>query len=169
MKNKISDNNFSSAAVPDALRKSGVMYHGSVHSGLKILKPKINVIMDKPVIFATPDFRFALAMIHGTGDQIAVGYFIDKDTGKKEMYLDEIKPKSLNLLRKSGCVYEVSSKGFRADSRLMPVEFIKNADAKVLRQIKINDVLEELRKHDVKITNYGDLPFAMKKRKLNKN
>ena len=67
------------------------LYHGSRVPDLKDLTPMPHgVVGERSVVFATPDIRFALAMIHGVGDEIRVGYFVDTKTQEEEMYIAEL-------------------------------------------------------------------------------
>lgn len=145
--------------------KSTILYHGSRVAGLSILKPQPSqVIGGKAAVFATPDIRFALAMIHGTGDELAVDYFVNTRTGQEEMHIYELQPASLHLLEAPGYIYAVGSQGFRGDPALSHVESVKEAESLILSVRKIDDVLHELRKYNISIIAYEDVPTAMKAR-----
>lgn len=80
-----------------------ILYHGSKVAGIKILKPfSHNAIGGEVAVFATTDKKFAMAMIHGTGNELAVGYFVDQQTHKERMYIDELRPGKLDLLNAPG-------------------------------------------------------------------
>ncbi len=150
------------------------LYHGSKHPNLTVIKPsRHNVVDGKAVVFATPDIRFALSMIYGTGDQIAVGYTVNTKTGEEEMYLDEIQLDALALLNASGYLldapgylYEVSADGFYQDKRLIRVEMIRDTEITVIQATKIENVLQEMKKYDISITKYDDVPEAMRLRNM---
>ena len=143
------------------------LYHGSKYPNLTVIKPSHhNVVDGKAVVFATPDIRFALSMIHGTGDQIAVGYTVNTKTGEEEMYLDEIQPGALELLDAPGYLYEVSADGFYQDKRLIRVEMIRDTEITVIQATKIENVLQEMKKYDISITKYDDVPEAMRSRNM---
>ena len=141
------------------------LYHGSQISDLKILKPSPhNAVNKRAVVFATSDIRFALAMIYGTGDELAVGYFVNTDTHEEEMYIDELQPNKLKLLEAPGYLYEVRAKGFYQDSSLSHVELVKDTEAEVIKTTRIENVLNELKKHRISIVKYDDVPAAMRQR-----
>ena len=136
-----------------------ILYHGSRISGLKVLKPRPhNVVKGRSVVFATPDIRFALAMIYGTGDELAVGYFEDAKTREEEMVINELQSGRLQLLNAPGYLYEVEGAGFYYDSALCHVELIKDTEANILKEIEIPNVLDELKKYSITITKYKDVP-----------
>lgn len=142
-----------------------ILYHGSKIGGILNLKPaQHNAVNKESVVFAATDRRFALAMIHGTGEQIAVGYHIDQNTHVKSMYIDEIESGTLKLLEAPGILYEVSDEGFRTDPRISHVERICNQSVKVLKEEYIPNVLEELRKFEIQIVEYRDVLKVMEKR-----
>lgn len=127
--------------------KNKTLYHGTTRTGIKILKPfPHNVIDGESVVFATSDRRFALAMIHGTGNELAVGYFIDQETHKEEMYINELQEGALALLNASGVLYEIVGENFIADPRLSHVEFVSKVETPVMREMYVENILEELKK-----------------------
>ena len=141
------------------------LYHGSQTSGIKVLKPNPhNAVNKRSVVFATSDPRFALAMMYGTGDELAVGYFVNTQTHEEEMYIDELQPGKLKLLETPGYLYEVSAEGFYQDPALSHVEMVNDSEVRVLREIKVENILEELRKYDISIVTYEDVPATMKER-----
>ncbi len=148
----------------DVKRKT--LYHGTVLASLKTLKPfPHNAIDGESAVFATSDRRFALAMIHGTGDELAVGYFVDQETHKEEMYIDELQEGKLSLLNAPGILYEVAEDNFISDPRLSHVELISRVDTPVLNEIRVENILEELKKDaSLMIVTYEEVLGAMKKR-----
>lgn len=142
-----------------------VLYHGSMVPDIKILKPFPHNAVDKrAVVFATSDIRFALAMMRGTGNELAVGYFVSPGTHDEEMYIDEIQPGKLELLNAPGYIYEVSSEGFYQDAGLSHVEFVKDGEAPVLNETKVENILDELRKYKITIVKYEGVPASMRER-----
>lgn len=142
-----------------------ILYHGSQTPDLKILKPNPhNAVNKRAVVFATSDIRFALAMMYGTGDELAVGYFVNTNTHEEEMYIDELQPDKLKLLESPGYLYEVSAEGFYQDPALSHVELVKDTEAKVIKMTKLENTLEELKKYKISIVKYEDVPVAMKQR-----
>lgn len=141
------------------------LYHGSKVANLKALKPfPHNGVNGSSVVFATPDVRFALAMIHGTGDELAVGYFVDQESHKEEMYIDELVPHAFNLLKSPGVLYEVSDSGFVTDPDLSHLELISKKETEVVSEKYIPDVLEELRKYEINFVVYEKVLDEMKNR-----
>lgn len=142
-----------------------ILYHGSQTPGIKILKPNPhNAVNKRSVVFATSDMRFALAMMYGTGDELAVGYFVNTKTHEEEMYIDELQPGKLKLLEAPGYLYEVSAEGFYQDPVLSHVELVNDGEVEILKEIKVENILAELKKHDISIVSYADVPAAMKER-----
>lgn len=128
------------------------LYHGSKTPDLKTLKPNpSNLLGNIPVVFATSDIRFALSMIHGTGEDLDIGYFVNTKTGEEEMYIKELKPGKIKLLELPGYLYEVENKDFHTDSRLSHAELINNSEIRITNMTIIPNVLKELMNHDVSI------------------
>lgn len=141
------------------------MYHGSQTPNLEVLKPNPhNAVNKRAVVFATSDIRFALAMMYGSGDELAVGYFVNTKTHEEEMYIDELQPDKLKLLEAPGYLYEVSAEGFYQDPALSHIELIKNTEAEIINTTKIENILDELKKYKISIIKYEDVPAAMKQR-----
>ena len=69
-----------------------------------------NDVDDERVVFATPDPLFALAMTYGSGNVLAASYSYNKNTDKKEFYLDELKENSLKILKNPASLYVVEKK-----------------------------------------------------------
>jgi len=122
-------------------------------------------LVKRKVVFATPDKNFALAMIWGTRDELAVGYYKNTKTKEKIMYIDELKPKKLELLNQEGYLYEVDNGGFTQNKRLMKEEYIVTKDIKVQKEIKIKNILTRLKRtKKVKIVPYDNVLKEMQKR-----
>ena len=130
-----------------------------------MLLPQKSGLFNGKVVFATPDIRFALAMIHGTGEEIAVGYYNSRKIEKKQMYIDELQPDSLQLFQQSGCLYLVAAAGFVPDKRLAHSEYINRNPVRVLEKFRITNILDELAKYDVNIVEYDDVPASMQARR----
>lgn len=145
-----------------------MLYHGSKTAGIKTLKPfPHNGVDGELVVFATPDIRFALAMIHGTGNELAVGYFVDQETHKEEMYIDELVPGAFDLLKAPGIIYTIEDHGFNSDSRLSHLELVSKTETPVISEKHIPDILAELKKHDIHFVSYKNVLDEMKRRGLN--
>ena len=144
------------------------LYHGSKVKGLTVLKPSPHpAVHSRAVVFATTDIRFALAMIYGTGDELAVGYVVNQSTGEEEMYIDELQEGSASLLDTAGYVYEVAATGFFQEPQLSHVEYIKEGEGKVISVTVIENILQELDAvYGIRVTRYRDVPAAMESRGL---
>jgi hypothetical protein len=128
------------------------LYHGSKTPNLKALRPNPSKLLDgKPVVFAPPDIRFALSMIHGNGDDLDIGYFVNNETGEEEMYIRELKPRKIKLLELPGYLYEVENLDFYTDSRLSHVELISDFEVKVTKTSIIKNILLEIEKYPIRI------------------
>ncbi len=148
--------------------KQTFLYHGSKIANLKVLEPGRSALFSDKVVFATPDIRFALAMIHGSGHELAVGYFGKTRPGEKEMYIDELQPNKLELLNQPGYLYEVDAVTFGGrEKHLSHAERISKKPVKVLRAIHIDNVLAELKKYEINIVGYDNVSEALGKRQKN--
>lgn len=127
------------------------LYHGSKTGKIKILKPKKHPLIKKPAVFATPYREFALAMIYGTDDELAVGFTINKKTKKRIMYIKELEQDKLKLLEQPGYIYEVEDKGFHTKEELMPEEVICEKEVPVVKETYIPNIRKELEKLGVEI------------------
>lgn len=103
-------------------------------------------------------------LMYGTGDELAVGYFVNTETHEEEMYIDELQPNKLKLLEAPGYLYEVSAEGFYQDPALSHVELVKDTETEIIRMTRIENILDELKKHKISIIKYEDVPTAMKQR-----
>lgn len=134
------------------------LYHASKKAGLKVLKQHAhNVVDGEKVVFATTDKVFALAMTYGSGDELASGYTTNKKTGKKEFYLSELEPDALKLLENPASLYVVDESTFSHDERLMKEELISRKEVKVVEEIRIENVREQLEDWGASIIAYDDV------------
>ena len=107
-------------------------------------------------------------MIFGSGQELAVGYFLDRDSQQTTMYLDELLPNKLQLLKQTGYLYRLNATGFQKDKRLCDVEYISQKPTPVVAMEKIDNVLEKLQQAAVQIVTYENVPAEMKRRRLQK-
>lgn len=144
---------------------SRTLYHGSKTSGIKVFQPQVHFISkDKPVVFATDDKNYALAMMCGTGDELAVSYAINLETGKREMYIDELQPGKLKLLEQTGYLYEVDAAHFGPSPEGLEGEYVSFEPAEVLAEEKIENIAEILQHNSVHLIAYKQVPESMAKR-----
>lgn len=133
------------------------LYHGSKTSGIKALTPfPHGIINGESGAFATTDIRFALAMIHGSGKELDVGYVTDSNTSREQMYIREVVPGALEILSAPGSVYLLEDSGFQEDERLSHVELISPNETKVISEDRIENILDELRKYDIDFIGFGE-------------
>lgn len=145
-----------------------MLYHGSKIAGIKTLKPSPhNGVDGEAVVFATSDIRFAMAMIHGTGDELAVGYFVDQKTHKEEMYIDELVPNAFKLLESSGTIYTLEDTGFVPDPRLSHLELVSKSETPTLSEVQCENIFAELKKHEINFISYANVLTEMQKRGKN--
>lgn len=134
-----------------------MLYHGSKITGMKTLKRFPHQLLGgSEVVFATPDIRFALAMIQGTGKELGVGYFVNKDTGEEQMYLEELSPHAFDLLKTSGTLYTVDENGFVSDSRISHIERISPTEVSVVSEQHIPNIFDELQKYNITFLPYQE-------------
>jgi hypothetical protein len=141
------------------------LFHGSKTGSIMILEPRPHgAINGESAVFATKDKHFALAMIYGSGEQLAFDYEINNKTNTTKVYLDELEKDALKLLEKPGYLYEVPEKGFVSDSRLIPEEMISKEPVEVIHCEYFPNILEELKKEDLIIVPYDEVPQSMASR-----
>ena len=100
--------------------------------------------------------------------ELAVGYFVDQETHKEEMYIDELQEGKLALLNAAGILYEVAGDNFLSDPRLSRVEFVSKIETPVIKEIQVENILEELKKDaSLTLVPYEKVLEAMKKRGKN--
>lgn len=142
-----------------------ILYHGSSIGGIKVFKLSAHkAVGGKQVVFATDSEPYALAMIHGTGDELAVSFFLNQETGKKEMYVDELENGKLDLLNASGFIYTVEEKYFRESPEGLEGEYISFTDVSVLNERKIENIKDELKSKGVYLIPYKEVPRSMQER-----
>lgn len=142
-----------------------ILYHGSKISGIKLFEPKPHFIsQDRGIVFATDDKNYALAMIYGTGDELAVSYVLNPETNKKEMYIDELHKGKLDLLKNEGYLYEVDRKHFEPSPEGLEGEYISYSPVSVLSEIKVGNLMVALKKSNVHLISYDNVLESMKSR-----
>ena len=146
---------------------SNILFHGSKIGGIKVFEPKPHFInKEKPIVFATHDRNYALAMIHGTGDELAVSYAINPETGKREMYIDELQEGALNILEQVGYIYEVNAEHFSQSPEGLEGEYVSYSPVPTLSETKVANIADALKHQEmVHMVKYEDVPKSMKERK----
>ena len=141
-----------------------MLYHASKVGGIQVLFPKKHPALPTPVVFATSDQNYALAMTYGSGDMLAVSYGIEKETGKRKLYIDEIKKGTLSLLKKKASLYSLKNEEFEQNSKFKKEEFIAYTEQTVLGEHKIENVYEELQRRGVKLIPYAEVLHSLESR-----
>lgn len=137
--------------VPEAL------YHGSPVAGIDTLEPRARRALrrftrKRPVVFATGDPRFAVAMIPNISDEVTIGYLNDR------FFVEERKPGGLKKFKVPGTLYTVPTDNFVAGARNTDpyYEVVSVKPVPTLTQQKIESVLDYLRKNNAVIIRYND-------------
>ena len=123
----------------DKLR--GMMYHGSNVSNIKALKPNYNHLVGREVVFATPNYEYALAMgIDSSNDDLEIGYINGKFT------IAEVYEGAFELLKQPVYMYKVKGKGFHQHPRLPEMEYIIETPVPVQGAKRISNAYQELKR-----------------------
>ena len=130
------------------------LYHGSQKASLQILRPAASSLFKRKVVFASADLSFALAMIYGNDQELAIGYYQDLSNNSQVMYITELQPTKLQLLNQSGFVYIVDSGGFKTQAALAKSEYISFKPVTILKELYFDNILDYLRSSAVYISNY---------------
>ncbi len=141
-----------------------MLYHASKIGGIPVLFTKKHPAFPLPVLFATSDPNYALAMTYGSGDMLAVSYGIEKGTGKRKLYIDEIKKGTLSLLKKKASLYTLKNEEFKQDARFKKEEYLALTEQTVLGEKKIENVYEELQRRGVKLIPYTEVMSSLESR-----
>ena len=140
-------------------------FHGSKIGGIKQLEPRLyQQVTNRPVVFATADKDYALAMIHASGAELAVSYALDIQTGKRTMFVDELKPNVLLELEKSGYLYEFASHSFEPSPEDLEGEYVSYATVFVLKEMFVENVRKTLEASGVQVVAYDCVLASMKSR-----
>ena len=81
------------------------------------------------------------------------------------MYINELQAGSLRLLQQAGYLYLVAAAGFVPDKHLAHSERIKFDPVKVQEELRIANILHELRQYDIDIVEYHDVPAYLQARR----
>ena len=139
---------------------NNVLYHGSRNSNIKILEPKpYPSVSLRPVVFASDDKTYAVAMIFGTGKDLAVSF-----AKNGEMYIDELSPNKLGALNNPGYLYTVGKEGFVKSPEGLEGEYVCYHTTPVLIEEKIANVKAFLEKSGAKLIAYEEVPMSMEDR-----
>ena len=126
-------------------------YHGSPVAGLQQVYPSPSpVLHGEAAVFGTPN-RTAAALFsqRWSNDDFQFGAYGNRYY-LKEMYKGAFRRK---LAGKSGSVYTVSGL-FRKDSRLPSFERVSSEPVKVLREERVDDILQMLKASPIHLRKY---------------
>lgn len=132
--------------------ESNTYYHGSNTLINDWLEPRPSQVVDmEKVVYATNIKWLSLAFIPRASDaDIEIGFINFKP------YILEQYPGAFELFNCSGYVYHVNRQCFQTDKRLGMFchEFISHKFVPILYTEKINNVHDELKKHDVTMIGF---------------
>ena len=118
-----------------------IMYHGSSVANIKKLNTNFNYLVGREVVFATPNYEYALAMaVDSSNDDLDIGYINDEFT------IAEMYEGAFDLLKEPSYIYQVSSTGFHQHPRLPPMEYIIEASMPVVRAKRVPNTYKELKR-----------------------
>jgi hypothetical protein len=125
------------------------LYHGSPVNNLKVLKPHHNQTIGREVVFATPNYEFALAMSVPSGNEdLDIGYIND------EFMIEEQYEGAFDLLKQPSYMYEVDAGGFYDHPEILPMERIIEVTIPVKKAKRIPNVYQELRRIGANLIPY---------------
>jgi len=125
------------------------LYHGSSVNNLKILKPHMNKTIGREVVFATPNYEFALAMSIPSGNEdLDIGYV------NGEFYIEEQYEDAFDLLKQAAYIYEVDARGFYEHPQFPSMERIIEVSVPVKKAKRIPNVYQELRRIGANLIPY---------------
>ena len=125
------------------------LYHGSSVNNLKILKPHKNKTIGREVVFATPNYEFALAMSVPSGNEdLDIGYV------NGEFMIEEQYPDAFDLLKQAAYIYEVDARGFYQHPQFPSMERIIEVSVPVKKAKRIPNVYQELRRIGANLIPY---------------
>ena len=127
----------------------GILYHGSSTNNLKILRPHYNETLGREVVFATPNYEFALAMsVPSSNDDLEIGYI------NGEFMIEEQYEGAFDLLKKAAYIYHVDEVGFREHPEFPPMERIIEVSKPVRKVERIANVYNELKRLGTNLIEY---------------
>lgn len=125
------------------------LYHGSSVNNLKILKPHPNSTIGRDVVFATPNYEFALAMsLPSSNEDLDIGYVNGK------FMIEEQYEGAFDLLKQAAYIYEVDARGFYEHPQFPEMERIIEVSVPVKKAKRIPNVYQELRRIGANLIPY---------------
>ena len=135
-----------------------ILYHGSSDKHSILHPSECDVISGDKAVFATNKRWLALCFIPKFEDtDIQIGFV------NNIPYMEELKKDAFEVLKISGYIHRVSSKGFKKDNRLgmKSAEFISTSSVNSLGVEKIDNVYMALKDTNVNMIPY-DLVLMIK-------
>jgi len=134
---------------PSIGRPKGILYHGSSANNLKILRPHYNETLGREVVFATPNYEYALAMsVPSSNDDLEIGYI------NGEFTIEEQYEGAFDLLKKAAYIYHVDEVGFREHPEFPPMERIIEVTKPIRKVERITNVYNELKRLGTNLIEY---------------
>ena len=123
----------------DKLRS--IFYHGSSIGNIKRLEPNYNHLVGRDVVFATPNYEYAVAMaVESSNDDLEIGYI------NGEFTIAEVYEGAFDLLKEPVYLYKVKSTGFHQHPRLIEMEYIIEVPIPVVKSKRVPDAYQELKR-----------------------
>jgi hypothetical protein len=123
------------------------LFHCSRKTGLNYLTPFATDNLPDDVVYATPHQLFALSMAYGTDKDFNVGFYTNRmNPTEKFFYMHERYRGAFSKLKNKASLYVVDPTNFEQRDGLMKEEVISTQPVKVLKEIKIDNVLDALRR-----------------------
>ena len=127
-----------------------VMYHGSSVPNINRLQQNYNHLVGREVVFATPNYEYALAMaIDSTNDDLEIGYI------NGQFMIAEVYEGAFELLKEPSYIYEIKANGFHQHPRLPEMEYIIEASMPVLKSKRVPNTYKELKRIGTTFIPYG--------------
>ena len=136
-----------------------ILYHAS-NNKLNILKAfKLNNEDNDEVIFASPNYELILPFAGGNWNDLDINQSIYNG---KQILTEIYKGAFDRFLNRDGYIYHLKNEGFYPYKE--DLEYIHYGDIKPYKIEYIKNVLEEIKKYDIELYFYPDLPQFMKNR-----
>ena len=130
------------------------LYHGSSTSGIQELEPRVSLEYKK-LVYATPDFRYALVRAGRQIDMIREEYYaLDEPFELAECYPDAFK----KMFSCTGYIYLLDPKDFVKSNDL---EYVSEKPVKPIKVLTIDNIWSEMLHHKewYKFVPYYDADF----------
>jgi len=135
---------------------SDVLYHGSPHSDITILDPRVGHVRDNKgstVVFATPSIRLASCYLFRWDDSWVHQFISTNDDGSYEVYMVISGRKRFDDNDSGGAIYLLPSKGFYFEKKkgLGIYEMFSRYKVMPSAEIRFVSALDAMKKFGVKV------------------